>query len=368
MGAFDQWEVNASDFPAKGTVAERLRFLVRYAILAPSSHNSQPWLFRLHKDRVDLVADRRRALPEVDPLDRELIISCGAALALLQVAASGLGYNPSVRRFPAEKNQDWLASLRLAGPHQASAQDTDLFRAVLNRRTCRQAFTPKPVPADARSAINRAAERAGARANWVDDDKGRAQLSELIMAADRQQFESRAFRGELAAWIRPTANSAADGMPAPALGIEFPASYVAPLVIRTFDLGSGRAARDEELVKGSPGIVVLTTPLDQPYDWLVCGEALGFMLLTAEAFGLNVSYLNQPCEVADLRTRLGLIDDVNGNPQLVLRLGYGTRVPPTPRRPIEEVIVDRTPARKPARATAERRSAAPTKARRSRST
>jgi nitroreductase len=356
MGAIDAWEVNASDFPGNGATPERLRFLARYAILAPSSHNSQPWLFHLHDDRIDLVADRRRALPEVDPLDRELIISCGAALAHLQVAACGLGYHSVVRRIPSETEPDLLASLRLAGQHDPSPRDVDLFRAILNRRTCRQAFAPKPVPADARRAIARAAESAGARATWIDDAKDRVQLAVLVMTADRQQYERRAFRGELAAWIRPTADSAADGMPAPALGLQFPASYLAPLVIRTFDVGSGQAARDQELVNHSPGIVVLTTPLDQPYDWLVCGEALGFTLLTAEAFGLNVSYLNQPCEVAELRTQLGLIDEVNGNPQLVLRLGYGTRVPPTPRRAIDEVIVDRTRPSK-ARASAGRGSA-----------
>ncbi len=364
MNEFENWDVKASDFPTKGTDAEKLRFLVRYAILAPSSHNSQPWLFHLHDDHVDLVADRRRALPEVDPFDRELIISCGAALAFLQVAAIGLGCKPAVRRFPAEDKEDLLASLQLSGLREASAQDVDLFRAILNRRTCRQAFGPKPIAADARNALQAAAEKAGARATWIDDSNDRSQLAELIMTADRQQFENRAFRGELATWIRPSAASAADGMPAPAFGIEFPASYVAPLMIRTFDLGSGRAARDEELLKGSPGILVFTTPLDEPYDWLVCGEALGIVVLTAEAFGLNASYLNQPCEVPELRTRLGLIDDVSGNPQLVLRLGYGTRVQRTPRRPVEEVIVDRVRARKISGERARRGGAAKAKAKR----
>jgi hypothetical protein len=42
-----EWQIDASEYPASGTDAERLRFLVRYAILAPSGHNTQPGCFAL---------------------------------------------------------------------------------------------------------------------------------------------------------------------------------------------------------------------------------------------------------------------------------------------------------------------------------
>jgi hypothetical protein len=92
----DPWAVRDADFPAGAPPEDRLRFLLQYAIPAPSAHNTQPWFFRLHGDSVDLDADRTRALPMVDPADRELTISCGAALGHLQTAA---------RRFGA---RDWL--------------------------------------------------------------------------------------------------------------------------------------------------------------------------------------------------------------------------------------------------------------------
>jgi hypothetical protein len=159
------------------------------------------------------------------------------------------------------------------------------------------------------------------------------------MDADKIQFENAAFLRELAAWIRPPLTSAQDGIPAHAVGISGFAAYVAPLVIRTFDLGDGRAARDEELVRRSPGIAVLSTPFDAPRDWLACGEALAAFLIEAERLGLKVSYLNQPCEVSELRFRLSLLASVNGNPQLVLRLGRAdAAVAPSPRRPLEDFL------------------------------
>jgi hypothetical protein len=68
------------------------RAMIRLAVWAPSSHNTQPWVFRLVKSGIDVLADRTRALPVNDPSDRELTISCGCALMNLagrQVAGEG---------------------------------------------------------------------------------------------------------------------------------------------------------------------------------------------------------------------------------------------------------------------------------------
>ena len=59
------WLVDEADFPAAGSEADRLRFVRRYAVLAPSSHNSQPWLFYVEWNAVEIYADRARRLPVV---------------------------------------------------------------------------------------------------------------------------------------------------------------------------------------------------------------------------------------------------------------------------------------------------------------
>src|SRR5215471_7151832 len=84
--------VTEADFPAAGTAAQQLRVLLNYALLAPSEYNTQPWLFRIYDNCVDLYADPSRRLPIVDPDDRELIISCGAACQNLRIAVRHFGY------------------------------------------------------------------------------------------------------------------------------------------------------------------------------------------------------------------------------------------------------------------------------------
>jgi hypothetical protein len=86
IGNLAAWNIDPSRFPVTGPAIDKARFAVGYAILAPSSHNTQPWRFIVNGDELLVCADRNRSLPHIDPFDRELIISCGAALFNMRVA------------------------------------------------------------------------------------------------------------------------------------------------------------------------------------------------------------------------------------------------------------------------------------------
>ena len=47
MNNSDPRDINAQDFVRCVTQEEKILFLLRYAILSPSTHNSQPWLFKV---------------------------------------------------------------------------------------------------------------------------------------------------------------------------------------------------------------------------------------------------------------------------------------------------------------------------------
>jgi len=94
-----------------------------------------------------------------------------------------------------------------------------------------------------------------------------------------------------------------------------------------------------ELATGSPVLAVLGTRHDHPASWLGAGQALASVLLSATAAGVSASFLNQPLELSNLRHQVGDIVGAAGNPQIILRMGYGPEVPPTPRRSIEDMTV-----------------------------
>ena len=337
----DPWLTDDNNFPSHGSNADKLRFLLNYAVLAPSSHNTQPWLFRVAADCVEILADRTRCLPVVDPHDRALVISCGAALEHLVVALRRFGYLSDIEPIPDPADHDCLARLRLGGRAEPDKRDRALFEAIRERRTNRHVFADRSLPEALINDCQAAAERAGARLTAITDAARRRRIAELVAEGDRLQFAGPRFRRELAAWVHSRRAASRDGMSGSGFGMPDSLSPLGALVIRTFDLGGGVAAKDQQIAAGSPALAVLSTPDDTPKDWLVAGQALSRVLLTATAAGVSAAYLNQPIEVESLRPQLVdySLDSTMGTPQLLFRLGYGPAIEPAVRRPVDDVIL-----------------------------
>jgi nitroreductase len=319
--------------------ADRAREAVSLALSAPSSHNSQPWLFSFTLDGIELIADRARALPVVDPGDRELVISCGAVLHHLEVALSALGEGHRVTLLPDDTDPDLLASVSLLGPIQPTPLDLRRREAMAKRRTTRFAFSPRSPEPVALSALVHAC---GTRASFhVVEGSNRTTLGFLIAESDRYQFAQPSFRAELAQWLRTDVPTNSDGMPGYSLGLGDFAARVAPLVVRTFDRGDGQAAADNELVEGSPVLGIIATADDTVASRLNAGRALSATLLEATLLGISASFLNQPIEVPELREQVRRLLPDGLCPQLVLRMGYydGQPLRATPRRGLDEVVL-----------------------------
>ena len=336
------WEVGEEDFPEHASEDDILTFCLHFAILAPSGHNTQPWLFSIRDGLLHLYADRTRALPVVDPDDRELIISCGAALFHLRAALAHFGYQPVVARLPDPAHPDLLATVRI-GPHApVRTHNSDRIRAMRNRRTTRVAFEDRAIPHDVLVALTQAAAMEGVWAVVATDIAIKQELAQLIAEGDRHQMANRHFRRELAAWMHPMRGKTHDGLSGYGTGMRpllDPLTPVAAAVVRTFDMGSSQAATDMALATGSPALIVIGTETDTPETWLATGEALASVLLEATSRGVRASFLNQPIEVTRLRPLVAETVARSGYPQLLLRIGYGPERLPAPRRPLYEVLV-----------------------------
>jgi hypothetical protein len=353
QAALQPWTVDPGEFPAGDDGAQKLKFLLRYAVLAPSGHNTQPWLFALGADVVELYADRTQALPAVDPEDRALTISCGAALLNLRVALRRFGFrDDTVELLPDPADPDLLARVRLVEGEPPTSEEEALFAAITKRRTTRADSEERAVPLAVERALAPEAERERAWLHVVRDGE-RDPVAALIAEGDRAQMSDRRFRRELAAWMHPNRSRAARGLRGYGFGFGDLASVGGPLVVRTFDLGKSQAAKDRELAEHSPLLAVLGTEGDAPADWLVAGQAMQRVLLRARAHSLASSFLNQPVEVEEIRPRLAAaIGRAGEHPQLVMRFGYGPEIRPEPRERVEAVLLDRRAIRRVARGDA----------------
>ena len=318
--------------------AELLAKAVTFAILAPSSHNTQPWSFNLRWDGLEIVLDRSRVLPVADPAAREMIISCGAALQNIRIALRHWGFAARVEILPHASNPDVLARVEVGGPRTPSRLNELLFAAIGERRTTRSPYLPAPVSPRLIAALRSAAALEGAGLYQTTDAALRSAMADLIAEGDRRQWVDRKFRREFVAWLRPNRGPARDGLPGYVFGMSDIVARLAPAVMRMMPLGRARAKHDRALAVEAPLLMTLGTPGDTPRDWMAAGQALQLVLLVAAAHGIAASFLNQPLQVAALRplvrSRLGL----TGFPQVILRMGYAPSSTPTPRRDLSEVL------------------------------
>ncbi|AXG05334.1 nitroreductase [Haloplanus rubicundus] len=319
------WDVNADDYSADAPFGERLRFLLRYAILAPSSHNSQPWRFRIEGRAVHVAADESRWLRAADPDRRELFVSLGCAVENLVVAAEHFGFDPAVsypdggtERIATVTMDDGASERRPAAP----------FDELTARYTSHERFDGTPLDSPTRNRLVAAVEGAPVALHLVNGDAKRA-VGELQAEADRLQMKNRAYREELGHWI---------GLGA--LGHSWLLARVGQAVVAHLDIGDREAAKNSVLVESAPVVGVLTTASDDPAARVGTGRAFERVALRASAAGVAVHPMSQILERPALRRRLASELDFDGaTPQHLFRLGYADEAAEdTPRWPVESVL------------------------------
>ena len=254
------WAIDAREFPRAGPPEEQLAFALRYAILAPSAHNTQPWRFRVVGDMVEVHADRTRVLPIADPAERELLISCGAALFFLRITLRRFGHAPTVALQPDAERPSLVASVWLGEPAEPTPDEAVLAEAIIHRHTNRRAFEDRPVPSELTLALVRAAASEGAWLEAVIDPERRRSLAGLVAQAHAEQLADEAFVGELASWVRDPA--ADDGMPTHGVPLAEVGAPHASAFLRTFEAAAGAAETEAQLAAGSPLLAVLGTTED----------------------------------------------------------------------------------------------------------
>lgn len=321
--------------PAREVGPAQFRRIVELARLAPSVHNTQPWWWQVSGTTLELWADRERRLPASDPLGRNLIISCGAALHHTVVAAEAIGAHAEVEHLPEGADSDLMARIALV-PNHPSVDALSRLALLGRRYTDRRRFTSWPVPEENLQNLAKSGRQGGADVIAVTDPAMRVQIEELLEEARRRQQGDPRILDETETWID---HGLADGVPSTALPMFEGVRGERPT---RFDSGLIQDAA-ESVIRGTDGLLVISTPDDGPLSWLRAGVSLSTLWLHATGRGLSVVPLSQVVEVE--RTRIGLAELLpppDRVPQVLARVGWQEigreELPRTPRRPVDELL------------------------------
>jgi hypothetical protein len=319
----------------------RADYLVATAARAPSVHNTQPWRFLVGERSIELYADPRRKL-RVDPIGREMLISCGAALFGLRLAVRSLGYEPLVELLPDPTRLRLLARVALGPGAPPTAMETQLLQAIPHRHTHRGSFAPDPLPAGLIPSLQHDALAEGARLAPVDRPVEYQRLADILTAASGRQDAEVPARADICTWTRDEASVVRDGVPAQAFP---PAASRARgrLRQRDFDLGRGIGQLADD--GPSPAITLaLLTPGDHREDWLRAGQALHRVLLHAASKWVFASIYTQPLEAATIRRLIRGTLHLPGDVQMLLQLGVSRTAHSTRRRAPADMVDTPDPA------------------------
>lgn len=311
--------------------------LVRCAALAASSHNTQPWLFRVRPREITITPDFSRRCPVVDPDDAHLYKSLGCAAENLVHAAAAQGLAAEAA-FDHAKDAVKLHLEPVAGP-----QDTGLFDAIFKRQCTRTPYDDSPLNRDELGALEQAGREGCAHTLLVTAKPRIEGVLEYVSRGNESQLNDPAFRRELLAWIRfnpAEALRSGDGLSGRTNGQPALPRWIARHLMGLVLTARGQTETDVRNIRSSAAIAVIVAARNDRAAWIDAGRACQRLALRATALDLRSAFINQPVEVPALRSQLESWLGLDGmHALLMIRLGRAPLAPYSLRRPLEQVIV-----------------------------
>jgi len=317
-----------------------LHFLVRFAGEAPSSHNTQPWLFAFSKNEILVYGNKIRKLAASDTNNRQFFLSIGCAIQNILTAADYYGFPFSVEYFP-DKSDPFFAARIIFKSLELNHKEHDanhLIFEITKRHANRELFSGQPIPEDFLSRVRGMGDQSLAITPTSDDATKKA-IAAVVVDATVAAMNDRDFSRELSEWMKPSFPKYRDGMPGYNIGIPWLLSFIFPLVLRYGSVANQQRKMIGKMLEHTPTFLTISTAEDNPREWLRAGQTLERIWLNASREGIKVGILAAAVQIGEFYNGLKDALGTSFRPQVFCRIGYANKIPPkSPRLLFNEIV------------------------------
>ena len=335
--------------------------LVAAGVLAANPHNTQPWLFRVSDDAIDVYADLSRNLGAMDAYVREMHLGLGCAIQNMMLAAGPNGYVSELESMPGSllalherRAPVHAATLSLA--RRPPTPPCALCRAIPERHTNRYAYDrSRSLPSEWRDFAAHSDVTDDVRVVLFADGPARQDFDAAAVEATEAIITDKEMIADSDHWLRMSSSDIARHRDGPSLetaGL----SWYTLLFARFFPVSPGTAhaawlTHTRDTVASAPltGLIAVRDRYDRP-GALAAGRTWQRLHLSAAANGIAMQPLNQPIEMIDRerasgrgnrwQTRLAALTGPDWQATFAFRAGYASETAPaSPRRRLKDVLV-----------------------------
>lgn len=313
-------------------------FMIEQAVKAPSGHNTQPWLFRVNDDKIQILPNYDKSLPIVDPDNRELFISLGCAIENLLIAASQRGYDTDL-----SISEEGTTTIHLK--KDPMAKPDTLFDQIAIRQTNRSVYDGRIISSDTIRLLESIFETSAINAYFYKNGTSEFNsIRDYVIMGNMLQMQNKAFTDELKRWMRfnkKHQNATNDGLSYAVFGAPNLPRFIVKPIMSGYLNDKTQNKGDRKKITSSSHFALLTITNNTPEEWVRLGIIMERFLLKTTELEIAHAYMNQPNEVNELSGEMAETLNVpNEYPVILLRIGYGEKMPYSKRKDIKEVLLN----------------------------
>ena len=304
--------------------------ILYYASLAPSGHNSQPWYVKVKSPNEWIIsADPNRRLPAVDPNNREVMLSIGAFVENLRIAAGTFGLQAEMEVIANDTIDPDVLNVSLKS---ASSIDYPLQR-ISRRMTVKHGFLSGEIKKEDVRALSKPLD--GNLYYFPAGTEHANCIREGAIENFRAQTQRDDAQRELVQWLRISNKDAEryrDGLTVEGMEIRgfkgwFVRNFVQPEDFMKSSFREQGVDQTATLACQGGGWFVITSQGRTVADLIETGRKFERMALLARERNIAIHPMTQILEEESGKKQIAANHHAGTIPQFLLRVGYLQRYP-----------------------------------------